>query len=191
VIVGRPNSALCVLDYVAQGRHRCWFERDVMLWYAASRGLTTKGQLSLDWTKRNEIGRQSVYKAFGTGIEKYSPSLGTDLRSEVVRQERRSIEIWNCAKNVLDLFLSKNDEKAKLIDSILNYQKVLSKHLSSDTLLTEALFYQQYSQKLLMSKRFKCRDKIIQESTQKLSTTAKHQLPREFTAVDWLSIGGI
>lgn len=94
MLVGRPNSALCALDFVAQGRHRCWFERDVMLWYAAARSLTINGKLSIDWSKRNHFGRQSVYKAFGTGTDQYSPSLGTDVRSEVVRQERRSIEIF-------------------------------------------------------------------------------------------------
>ena len=188
MIVGRPNSALCVLDYVAQGRHRCWFERDVMLWYAAARGLTIKGQLSLDWNKRNSVGRHSVYKAFGTGIEQYSPSLGTDLRSEVVRQEKRSIEIWNAAKAVLQASSLDSD---KLSEAIQNYQNVLSDHLSSHLLLTEALFYQQCSQKLLMSKRFKTRDKIIQESIQKMSTTPKHRLARDFTAIDWISVGGI
>jgi hypothetical protein len=182
MIVGRPNSALCVLDYVAQGRHRCWFERDVMLWYAACRGLTIKGKLSLDWQRRNDLGRQSVYKAFGTGVEQYSPSLGTDLRSEVARQEKRAIEIWQAAKHLVE---KTNNESRD------TYQHVLVHHLASHLLLSEALYYQQYSQKILMSKRFKTRDKIIQESVQKLTTTARSQLASEFTPVDWLSVGGI
>ena len=189
MIVGRPNSALCVLDYVAQGRHRCWFERDVMLWYAAARGLSIKGKLSLDWNKRNIIGRQSIYKAFGTGMETYSPSLGTDLRSEVIRQEKRSIEIWKAAKNVQEAFLSQ--DSSLLSVSIESYQSSLLNYVLTDDLLCETLYYQQYSQKLLMSKRFKTRDKIIQESLQKLSTVKKNQLLKEFNVIDWLSIGGI
>lgn len=92
MLVGRPNSALCALDFVSQGRHRCWYERDVMLWYAAARGLQLNGKLQLDWSERNN--RQAVYKAFGTGYDQYLPLLGTDLRTEVIRQEKRAIDIW-------------------------------------------------------------------------------------------------
>lgn len=92
MLVGRPNSALCALDFVSQGRHRCWYERDVMLWYAAARGLNLNGKLQLDWSNRNH--RQSVYKAFGCGYDQYLSLLGTDLRTEVIRQENRAIEIW-------------------------------------------------------------------------------------------------
>ena len=94
MLIGRPSSALVALDFVSQGRHRCWFERDVMMWYASGRGIDLGGRLILDWNKRNELGRQAVYKAFGTGVDHYSPAIGTDVRDEVVRQERRAIEIW-------------------------------------------------------------------------------------------------
>ena len=189
MLLGRPNSALCALDYVAQGRHRCWYERDVMLWYAACRGITQNGKLNLDWDSRDSC-RQSVYQAFGTGKDQYYPMLGTSLRSEVARQERRSIEIWKAARDVLNKYNSKCDKNI-LEDSKKNYELILIFNLSNGKLANEVLHYQQYAQQILMAKRYKSRDKIIQESLQKLNSTPKDEIAKSFTVIDWLSIGGI
>ncbi|RNA15544.1 kyphoscoliosis peptidase [Brachionus plicatilis] len=56
------------------------YERDVMLWYAAARGLRLNEKLKLDWSKRKN--RQSVYRSFETGYDQYLPLLGTDLGTQ-------------------------------------------------------------------------------------------------------------
>jgi hypothetical protein len=61
---------------VLQGRHRVWFDREIMLWYAACRGVNQHGDyLSFkDWKLRDTKGRRSVYRAFGYGI-RYQTSM--------------------------------------------------------------------------------------------------------------------
>ena len=60
---------------MAQGRHRVWFERDVMLWYAAGLAIDANGDIITKFHERQLKGRKSVYRAFGLGQDTYMPLL--------------------------------------------------------------------------------------------------------------------
>ncbi|MCM8812158.1 MAG: hypothetical protein NC910_03795 [Candidatus Omnitrophica bacterium] len=182
MLTGRPQSALCTLDFVAQGRHRVWFDRDIMLWYAAGRGVDSEGRPIADWRQRDAKGRKSVYRAFGWGAQEFRPLLGTDLRDEVIRQERRATDLFEVLRRVA------NARTADLPKAIERFKAAYRESFPPDKIAIEADLARQYEQQLLMNKRFKSRDRIIRQAFEDIATG----MPAEqFGVVHWLSTGGL
>ena len=181
--LGRPNglqSALVAHDMVAQGRHRVWFDRDVMLWYAAARGIDAEGNPIQNWSDRDQQGRKAVYKAFGYGEDTYRPLLGTDLRQETARQERRAAELFELVRRVADSDLTTQ------VTAITALQQQLDELRTQ--LRTEAELAIKYEQAMLSFRRNKPRDQIIRGS---LVALASGKPVEQFDFVDWLAVGGI
>eukprot|EP01132_Coremiostelium_polycephalum_P009325 gene9325-11432_t len=202
MLIGRPNSSLVAHDHVSQGRHRCWFERDVMLWYASCLAIDQNGNRILNWADRKEKGRKSIYKAFGLGNDQYQPLLGTDLREEVYRQEERAIKVFNLLEMItkssdqtgLDSLVSKINSKlfgskTLLLDDgqpneLLNFN---IQYLDVNNLKNEIEMLIQYEQRVLLANRSKPRDLIIRES---LEYIRDHPTIKSLTPMRWLAIGG-
>lgn len=183
--LGRPGglqSALVAIDVVAQGRHRVWFDRDVMLWYAAARGIDSEGRPIERWSDRDAKGRRSVYKAFGFGEETYRPLLGTDLRQEVRRQELRAAELFEALRAVAD------SDEAGGGAAVERFQQTFSRELPAERLRIEAQLAVQYEQAMLSFRRNRPRDRLIRES---LVALASGKPATRMDAVDWLAVGGI
>jgi|GEM_PF-749725 len=182
MMVGRPHSALTALDFVAQGRHRVWFDREVMLWYAAGRGMDEKGQPIADWDQRDSKGRKAIYRAFGFGREEYRPLLGTDLRGEVSRQERRAAAIYRALEQVAGA------SKEGLSRAVRNLHAQYEEWFDREQLSTEAGLAIQYEQQMLINRRWKPRDAVVREALVDLATG----LPVEkFGEIHWLATGGM
>ncbi|KAF2076817.1 hypothetical protein CYY_001894 [Polysphondylium violaceum] len=186
MLIGRPNSSLSAHDHVSQGRHRCWFERDVMLWYSACLGIDDHGNRITKWSMRKSSGRKSIYKAFGWGEDHYQPNLGTDLREEVYRQEERAIQVFKYLERICN-----SDNKQEIADLVtqgdaLLFNQKLSQ-LSPLQLRTEIEILLQYEQRILLANRFKQRDVIIRES---LEDVRDHPMLATISPLHWLSIGG-
>eukprot|EP01113_Clastostelium_recurvatum_P014240 TRINITY_DN1772_c0_g1_i1.p1 TRINITY_DN1772_c0_g1~~TRINITY_DN1772_c0_g1_i1.p1 ORF type:complete len:2798 (+),score=717.51 TRINITY_DN1772_c0_g1_i1:242-8635(+) len=193
MLVGRPNSSLVAADFVCQGRHRVWFERDVMLWYAAGLGIDGQGGLVTRWRDRRAKGRKAVYRAFGWGEDQYQPLLGTDLREEVHRQEARAILAYEICEDVVS---ASNDEELSTATkkyALMFAQK--SGHqgegvglLDAESILLEADLAVQYEQRVLLANRHRQRDRVIREALEELCCGMN---PSKFSSVHWLAIGGI
>ncbi|KAN0032953.1 hypothetical protein ACTFIV_006895 [Dictyostelium citrinum] len=205
MLIGRPNSSLVVHDQVSQGRHRCWFERDIMLWYAACLAIDQNGNRITNWEQRHSNGRRSIYKAFGFGKDQYQPILGTDLRDEVLRLEKRSIIAFNYFESIYNendnqkLLTLFNDFNFKLFGKQLkelkqfNYidnehpQQPSNDGLIISSLETEIDLLIQYEQRVLLANRSKKRDFIIREHLQELLDYPSIVM---LSPLHWLSIGG-
>ncbi len=182
MLTGRPNSALSALDFVAQGRHRVWFDREIMLWYAAGRGVDSNGDPITDWAQRDGKGRRSVYRAFGWGAQEYRPLLGTNLREEVVRQERRAAALYETLARVAD---APDQDLSAAVQSFRTRYKDL---LDPAVISTEADLARYYEQQVLLNRRFKARDRVIREALEDIATGLP---PEKFGMIHWLSAGGI
>ncbi|GAM28533.1 hypothetical protein SAMD00019534_117090 [Acytostelium subglobosum LB1] len=199
MLIGRPNSSLVAHDHVSQGRHRCWFERDVMLWYAACRGIDEQGNRITNWKDRSTRGRRSVYKAFGWGTDQYQPILGTDLREEVARQESRAIQAYEYLEKIANLTQQQLDDKtelAKLVHEIntrlfgvglVAVSKSAPPSLHSSQLQNEIDILVQYEQRVLLANRYRRRDVVIRESLESLRD-APHA--GSLSPLAFLAIGG-
>ncbi|MBI3615282.1 MAG: hypothetical protein HY211_02075 [Candidatus Omnitrophica bacterium] len=182
MLEGHPNSALTALDFVAQGRHRVWFDRDIMNWYAAGRGVDENGQPILNWEERDSKGRQAVYRAFGFGTDDYRPLLGTGLREEVVRQELRAREMFKGFEQVAGA--SEED----LPRAVQAFQARFGEWFERNQMVTEADLAIQYEQQMLSNRRWKPRDEAVREALVDITTG----LPAEKFGKDhWLATGGM
>lgn len=182
MLTGRPNSALGIRDGGVQGRHRVWFDRDVMLWYAAARGVDQKGQIITDWNRRDSEGRRSVYTAFGWGARAWKPLLGTNLREEVVRQEHRAARLFEALKKVAEA------GRDGLNDAAAEARAVFARELPADQMRTEAAQAAQYQQFVQTQGVARPRDNIIRQHLEDLA----RDLPLErFSEAHWLSAGGM
>ncbi|EFA85107.1 hypothetical protein PPL_02104 [Heterostelium album PN500] len=196
MLIGRPNSSLVAHDHVSQGRHRVWFERDVMLWYAACRAIDENGQRLSNWRERSSRGRQSIYKAFGWGTDQYQPLLGTDLRQEVERQENRAIKLFELLDKIANSTYINNtiniDELVNEINRTLfgvgvniNLQSIPPLH--PNQLQNEIDMLVQYEQRVLLANRFRKRDLVIRESLEKLRD---RPIANTLSPIAWLAVGG-
>ncbi|EGC35733.1 hypothetical protein DICPUDRAFT_47540 [Dictyostelium purpureum] len=198
MIIGRPNSSLCALDFVSQGRHRCWFERDVMLWYASCLSIDSNGVYMTGtdtWRNRKVNGRKSIYRSFGWGKDQYQPFLGTDLREEVYRQEDRAIMCFEYLENIYNS--TDDKETLELIDkfNFVMYGKnfivpTLVENKSNSlfgNLENEIELLIQYEQRVLLANRSRKRDFIISKSLQQLIDKPNVST---ISPIHWLSIGG-
>jgi len=185
MLIGRPNSSLAAHDHVSQGRHRCWFERDVMLWYSACLGIDDQGNKITKWSLRKPNGRKSIYKAFGWGEDHYQPNLGTDLREEVYRQEERAIHVFKYLETIANTNTNDFDQLIKKANDELFNQKL--SQLSPTQLRTEIEILLQYEQRILLANRYKQRDVIIRESLEKIRDQPKLST---ISPLLWLSLGG-
>ncbi len=181
MLVGRPNSALAVRDGSVQGRHRVWFDREVMLWYAAGRGVDPQGRIIRDWSRRDTEGRQSVYASFGVGDKSWKPLLGTDLREEVVRQEHRAMALYAALQKVA------NASAGELADAVQEAEQVYQRELPRPQMALEAGMAAEYQQMVQGKGVDRPRDEIIRGHLQEL---AEGLSLRAFTPVHWLSTGG-
>ncbi|MBI1953260.1 MAG: NTP transferase domain-containing protein [Candidatus Omnitrophica bacterium] len=181
MLQGHPHSALAALDFVAQGRHRVWFDRDIMLWYAAGRGIDTDGNRITRWEEREAKGRKAVYRAFGFGRQEYRPLLGTDLREEVAQQESRAAALFRAMERVA---AAPEDE---LAEAVAAFRAQYGEWIEPTQMKKEAALAREYDQHLLLNRRSKPRDAIIREA---LVDMAVGLDPQKFGQVHWLAAGG-
>eukprot|EP01133_Synstelium_polycarpum_P013849 gene13849-16329_t len=193
MLIGRPNSSLAAHDHVSQGRHRCWFEREVMLWYAACLAIDERGERITAWTDRRAHGRRAIYKAFGWGGDQYQPLLGTDLREEVFRQEARAIAAYDLLERVAN---SPPDVPltsliAEIESRLFGKGTVVSKSspppLHALQLQSEIELSIAYEQRVLLANRAKRRDRVIREALEALRDSPS---AASINPISWLAIGG-
>ncbi len=182
MLVGRPQSAAGVRDGSVQGRHRVWFDRDIMLWYAAWRGVDRDSQIITDWLTRDTQGRQAVYRAFGVGDQTWKPLLGTDLRDEAIRQEHRAMQLYDALARVAEA--SARDLPA----AIAAARAVYAELLPQDRMMVEATLAGEYQQAMQTKGTDKPCDELIR---QRLEALAEGLPLEQFTRTHWLAVGGM